>query len=116
MHRQLKLNPEKCVFSVRRGRVLSCFWSVKGIEANLDKINARVHMKPPQSRKEEQRLTCIIAALNWFMAKLVERSLPFFKVLRGSNCFEWGSKQQEAFDALKDHIQKLPTLASSQPD
>jgi hypothetical protein len=38
------------------------------------------------------------------MAKLAEQSLPFFKVLRGSDSFEWGSEQQEAFDALKDHI------------
>jgi hypothetical protein len=38
------------------------------------------------------------------MAKLAEQSLPFFKVLRGSDSFEWGSEQQEDFDALKDHI------------
>jgi hypothetical protein len=54
--------------------------------------------------------------LNWFMAKLVERSLPFFKVLKGSGSFEWGSEQQEAFNALKDHIQKLPMLSSPQTD
>jgi hypothetical protein len=29
--------------------VLGCLVSVKGIEANLDKIIAIVHMKPPQS-------------------------------------------------------------------
>jgi hypothetical protein len=40
MHRaQLKLNPEKCVFGVQRGWVLGCLVSVKGIKANLDKIN-----------------------------------------------------------------------------
>jgi hypothetical protein len=50
------------------------------------------------------------------MAKIVEWSLPFFKVLKGSDKFEWGIEQQEAFDALKDHIQKLPTLTSSQSD
>jgi hypothetical protein len=72
-------------------------------------------MKPPGSRKEVQRLTSTIAVLNRFMAKLAERSLPFFKVLRGSDTFEWGSEQQEAFDALKDYIQNLPTLASPQP-
>jgi hypothetical protein len=43
---------------------------MKGIEANPDKINAIVHMKPSQSKKEVQRLTDRIAALNWFMAKL----------------------------------------------
>jgi hypothetical protein len=54
---QLKLNPKKCVFGVRRGRVLGCLVSVKGIKANPDKINAIVHMKPLQSREEVQRLT-----------------------------------------------------------
>jgi hypothetical protein len=48
------------------------------------------------------------------VAKLVERSLPFLKELRGSGSFEWGSEQQEAFDALKDYIQKLPMLAGLQ--
>jgi hypothetical protein len=90
---QLKLNPEKRVFGVQRGKVLGCLVPIEGIEANPDKINAIVHMKPPRSRKEVQRLTSRIAALNRFMAKLAERSLPFFKVLRGSDTFEWGSEQ-----------------------
>jgi hypothetical protein len=89
---QLKLNPEKCVFSVQRVRVLCCLVSVKGILANLDKMNTIVHMKPPRSRNEVQRLTGRIAALNQFTAKLAERSLPFFKVLRDSSTFEWGSE------------------------
>jgi ribonuclease HI len=43
---QLKLNPEKCVFGVSRGKVLGCLVSVKGMEANPDKIKAIVCMKP----------------------------------------------------------------------
>jgi hypothetical protein len=49
---QLKLNPEKHVFGVRRGKVLGFLVSVKGIKANPYKINAIVHMKSPWSRKE----------------------------------------------------------------
>jgi hypothetical protein len=100
---------------VQRGRVLGCLVLVKGIEANPGKINTIVHMKPLGSRKEVHRLTSRIASLNQFMAKLVERSLPFLKVLRGSDTFECGPEQQEAFDALKDYIQNLPTIASPQP-
>jgi hypothetical protein len=44
---QLKLNPKKCVFGVRKGKVLGCLVSVKGIKDNPDKINAVVNMKPP---------------------------------------------------------------------
>jgi hypothetical protein len=51
---QLKLNPEKCVFGVSRGKVLGCLVLVEGIEANLDKIKAIVCMKPSNSRKEVQ--------------------------------------------------------------
>jgi hypothetical protein len=49
---QLKLIPKKCVFEVKRGKVLGCLVSVKRIKANLKKINTIVHMKPPQSKKE----------------------------------------------------------------
>jgi UDP-3-O-acyl-N-acetylglucosamine deacetylase len=34
----LKLNPEKCVFGIHKGKVLGCLVSTKGIEANPDKI------------------------------------------------------------------------------
>jgi hypothetical protein len=36
--------------------------------------------------------------------------------LRGSGTFEWRTEQQKAFDALKEYIQKLPTIASPLPD
>jgi hypothetical protein len=49
---QLKLNPEKCIFRVTRGKVLGCLVSMKGIEANPDKIRAITQMQPPQTRKE----------------------------------------------------------------
>jgi hypothetical protein len=81
---------EKCVFGVSRGKVLGCLVSIKGIEANPDKIKAIVYMKPLQFRKEVQRLTGKIVVLNRFMAKIAERSLPLFKVLRGSGTFECG--------------------------
>jgi hypothetical protein len=81
---RLKLNPEKCIFGITRGKVLGCLVSTKGIEANPDKIRAITQMQLPQSRKDVQKLTGWIASLNQFIAKLAERSLPFFAILRGS--------------------------------
>jgi hypothetical protein len=48
---KLKLNPEKCVFEITRGKVLGCLVSMKGIEANPDKIRAITQMQPQPSRK-----------------------------------------------------------------
>jgi hypothetical protein len=73
----LKLNPEKCVFRVTRSKVLGCLVSTKGIEASPDKIRAIIQLQPPQTRKEVQKLTCRVAALNRFIVKLAEKVSHF---------------------------------------
>jgi hypothetical protein len=108
----LKLNLKKCVFRVTRGKVLSCLVSTKGIEASSNKIRAILQMQPPKTRKEVQKLTGRITALNRFIAKLAERSLPFFSILQGSAKVDWGTEQQKAFDDLKRYLEHLRTLSS----
>jgi hypothetical protein len=48
----LKINLEKCVFGVTRGKVLGCLVSMKGIKANPNRITTILQMQPPQTRKE----------------------------------------------------------------
>jgi hypothetical protein len=52
-----KSNAEKCVFGITRGNVLRCLVSRKGIDANPDKIRLIAQMRPPQNRKDVQKLT-----------------------------------------------------------
>jgi hypothetical protein len=78
---KLKLNPNKCVFGVTPGKILGSLVSTKGIEASPNKIKVILQMHPPQTRKDVQKLVGHILALNRFIAKLAERSLPFFSVL-----------------------------------
>jgi hypothetical protein len=82
----LKLNPEKCIFGIRKGQLLGCMVSKRGIHANPQKIEALRRMQQP-SRKEVQRLTGRVASMNRFISKATERSLPFFKVLRANTVF-----------------------------
>ena len=72
-------------------------------------------MEQPRSKKDIQKLTGRIAALNRFISKSAERSLAFFKVLRGSGNFEWGPEEAKAFRELKDHLRHLTTLADPKP-
>jgi hypothetical protein len=48
----LRLNPEKWVFGIHKGKVLGCLISTKGIEANPDKIKALIEMQDPVSVKD----------------------------------------------------------------
>jgi hypothetical protein len=53
----LKLNLEKCIFGVKKGKFLGCLVLTKGIEAYPSKIEAILRMEPPKSKKGAQRLT-----------------------------------------------------------
>jgi hypothetical protein len=77
-----KLNPNKYVFGVPSGKLLSFIISHRGIEDNPEKISAITNMKAPTCIKDVQKLTGCMAALNRFISKLGERGLPFFKLLK----------------------------------
>ena len=66
----------------------------KGIRANPDKTKAIISMVEPSTKKEVQKLTGRIAALNRFISKLAKHSFPFFKALRGRDKVEWGQNNQ----------------------
>jgi hypothetical protein len=112
---RLHLNPEKCVFGVHQGKILGYLVSHHGIEANPTKIQAIINMTPPQSTRDVQRLTGKLAALNRFISKSAERSLPFLKALRGAKDFAWGPEQAAAFKSLKQHLSDLAILTSPDP-
>jgi hypothetical protein len=90
---RLRLNPEKCIFGVCQRKILSYLVSHRGIEANPTKIHAIMDMASPQSTKDIQWLTGRLVALNRFISKSAERSLPFLKTLRGTKDFVWGPER-----------------------
>jgi hypothetical protein len=106
----LKLNLEKCVFGVKKGKFLGCLVSTKGIEANPSKIEAILRMEPPSTKKGAQRLAGRLASLNRFTSRPVERNLPFFEILKSAEVFQWGLAQQKAFKELKQYLIDLTIL------
>jgi hypothetical protein len=111
----LKLNPEKCVFGIHKGKVLRCVVSTKGIEANPDKIKALIEMQDPISVKDVQKLTGRVTTLNRIIPRAVERSLPLFQVLRSTKNFQWSESQKQAFQELKDYLSNMTKLCPPEP-
>ena len=83
----MKLNPSKCVFGVSSGKFLGFMVSQRGIEVNLDEIQAILDMEPPKNIKEFHSLTGRVAALNRFVSKATDKRLLFFKIL--NKAFKW---------------------------
>jgi hypothetical protein len=108
----VKLNPEKCIFGVPRGMLLSFVVSECGIEAYPDKISAIMDMGPIKNLKGVQRVTGCLAALSHFIARLRERNLPLYKLMKKFDHFTWTPEAQDALDSLKN-ILKSPLILTA---
>ncbi|KAK9951382.1 hypothetical protein M0R45_006829 [Rubus argutus] len=81
----MRLNPTKCAFGVSSRQFLGHIVSRRGIEPNPEKVNALRNMAEPQSKKEIQVLTGLIAALSRFISRMTDRCKPFFDALKSKN-------------------------------
>ena len=66
----IKLNPEKCVFSVPTGKLLGFIVSNRGIEANPAKIRALSQLATPTDLKQVQKLAGWMESLSRFISRL----------------------------------------------
>ncbi|KAK1566330.1 hypothetical protein QYE76_007529 [Lolium multiflorum] len=107
----LKLNPTKCSFGVP-GELLGFLVSARGIEANPEKIQAIVTMRKPTKLKEIQQLTGRVAALSRFVARLGEKALPFYALIKQGEKFQWNEEADRAFENLKRAISTPPILVA----
>jgi hypothetical protein len=107
-----KLNPNKCVFCVPSGKLISFIISHRGIEANPAKISAITKMKHPTCIKDVQKLTGCMEDLNRFISKHGEWGLPFFKLLKHQEKFVWTPEVDQALEQLKDFMSKPPVLTA----
>ena len=71
-------------------------------------------MRHLNTKKEVQQLNGRIIALSRFIFRLVERCLPFFKILRQTKDFSWLNECRQAFEALKKYLTSLPLLVKSE--
>jgi hypothetical protein len=88
----------------------------RGIEANTEKIPGIMDMGPIKNLKGVQRVTGYLAALSRFIARLGERSLPLYKLVKKSDHFTWTPEAQEALNSLKNMLKSPPILTAPTPE
>jgi hypothetical protein len=76
--------------------------SARGIEANPEKIQAILTMGKPTKLHDVQKLAGHVVALSRFVARLGEKALPFYALMKKSDDkFEWTKEADAAFAHLK---------------
>ena len=79
---KLCLNADKCAFRVGASKFPGYLITNRGIEVNPDQIEAVKRLKPPSNPKEVQVLTGMLAMLNRFISKFVDRCHMFYQLLK----------------------------------
>jgi hypothetical protein len=115
-HYRWKLNSEKCVFSVPFGKLLGFMVSHQGIKANPTKVDAICRMNRPTGKKDVMKLTGMMVVLGRFISKLGEKGLPFFKLLKKFDKFEWTDEADQALEELKTFLTMPPIMVPLAPN
>ncbi|GJZ06226.1 reverse transcriptase domain-containing protein [Tanacetum coccineum] len=79
----LKLNPKKCSFGVEEGIFSGYLITKQGIKASPSKVKAISDLQPPKPVSEIHNLNRKLAALNRFLLKGADKTLPFMRTWNG---------------------------------
>jgi hypothetical protein len=110
---KLKLNPTKCSFGVLVGQLLGFLELARGIEANPEKIQAILTMGKPTKLHNVQKLAGRVAALSRLVARLGEKELPFYALMKKSDDkFEWTEEPDAAITQLMKVLSTPPVLVA----
>src|SRR5438128_173132 len=106
-----------------------CLWSALGKTARLHRVVSRhrgknvsweklkdiFRMNSLTALKDVQKLTSCMAALSRFVSRLEEWAMPFYKLLKKQDKFQWTPEAQQAFNELKKFLTNPPVLVPPMP-
>lgn len=79
---RLRLNPNRCTFGVRSGKLLGFIVSQRGIEVDLDKVKAIQVMPAPRIKKEVRGFLGWLNYIARFISYLTATCELIFKLLQ----------------------------------
>ena len=85
----LRLNPTRCSFGVKSGKLLEFVVSDKGIKVDPNKVKAIQSMPPPKTEKDVIRFLGRLNYIARYISQLTTTCDPIFDLLRKKNLGIW---------------------------
>ena len=98
---KLRLNPNKCTFGVRSGKLLGFVVSNKGIEVDPSKVKAIQEIPAPRTEKEVRGFLGRLNYIARFISHLTATCESIFKLLKKDQVVKWNDEFQVSFDKIK---------------
>ncbi|KAF8755093.1 hypothetical protein RHS01_05367 [Rhizoctonia solani] len=115
MENQLFCKASKCTFHVTSVEYLGIIVSDKGFSLDKLKIQAVQEWPTPTKVKEVQSFLGFANFLRRFVANFSHMARPLHNLVKKDTLWKWGTKEQEAFQGLKDAITNALVLCHADP-
>ncbi|PKI49530.1 hypothetical protein CRG98_030067 [Punica granatum] len=99
---KLRLNPEKCTFGARSGKLLGFVVSERGIEVDPDKVKAIKELPPPSSIRETDPLKYLLDSPSSM------RNIAKWRCQLTEYEIEYVSRTSVKGQAITDHLAEFP--------
>jgi hypothetical protein len=104
------LNPHKCIFVVKSGRLLGFIVSKDEIQVDPLKIKAILALPPPNNLTQLQSLQGKVNFLRRFICNYAEITKGSMRLLQKDTHFIWDDTAQRSFVALQHTLTNTPLL------
>ncbi|KAF8750799.1 hypothetical protein RHS01_09192 [Rhizoctonia solani] len=115
MNNQLFCKASKCTFHVTSVEYLGIIVSDKGFSLDKLKIQAVQEWPTPTKVKEVQLFLGFANFLRRFVANFSHMARPLHNLVKKDVPWRWDTREQEAFQGLKDAITNAPVLCHADP-
>jgi hypothetical protein len=101
----------KCVFAQTTLKFLGHILSAEGVRVDPEKTQVLQDWKTPANVTEVRQFVGLANYFRKFVLGFSSMSKPLTELTKASTAWQWGDKEQQAFDAIKAALCHAPTLA-----
>ena len=107
----LTVNPDKCEFCRSQVRYLGFIVQQEGLTVDPEKTRPILEYPEPRNIKQLRRFLGMSSWYRKFIPQFATLSQPLTSLLKKGRRWEWGEIEDRAFEHIREHLVRAPTLA-----